>query len=40
MVSQVSKVRPVEIEPEIVESEDDAIQKSIKFKAFDTQRAS
>lgn len=39
MVADVANVRRVEIEPEIVESEDEAIQKSIKFKAFDNHRA-
>ena len=38
MVADVANVRRVEIEPEIVETEDDAIQKSIKFKAFDNRR--
>ena len=39
MVADVANVRRMEIEPEIVESEDEAIQKSIKFKAFDNHRA-
>ena len=39
MVSDVAKVRRIEIEPEIVESEDNAIQKTIKFKAFDSHKA-
>ena len=41
MVTEIAKSRTNEIQPEIVEvqNEDDAIQKAIKFKAFDSHRA-
>lgn len=41
MVTEIAKSHTNEIQPEIVEvqNEDDAIQKTIKFKAFDSHRA-
>lgn len=41
MVTEIAKSHTNEIQPEIVEvqNEDDAIQKAIKFKAFDSHRA-